>query len=66
MVTLNKNGKPRKQGSGRKKGSTSLVSVRLSDLKKSFNDDDLIVCGRVFFGESWCTDYWKGYFCPPP
>ena len=47
-TAINKNGQPRKSGSGRKKGSSSLVSVKLSDLRKHFNDDELIVCGRCF------------------
>lgn len=51
-VTLNKDGTPRKKGSGRRKGAVSLISVRLSDLKKVFNDDDLIVCGRLFVQEA--------------
>jgi len=32
-VTLNKDGTPRKTGSGRKKGSTSFTNVTLADLK---------------------------------
>jgi len=41
-VTKNKNGKPRKTGSGRTKGATSLVKVSLGTLKK-YLASDLIV-----------------------
>ena len=45
-VTYNKDGTPRKQGSGRKKGSVSLISVKLGDLiSAGFNNDDTIVVG---------------------
>lgn len=51
MGAINKNGQPRKAGSGRKKGSSSLVSVKLSDLVASFRPEDLIVVGRVFVSQ---------------
>jgi hypothetical protein len=47
-MKLKKDGTPRKSGSGRTAGATSLVSVRLADLAGKFGPDDLIVCGRVF------------------
>lgn len=52
MAKLKKDGTPRKKGSGRTKGSVSLVSIPLSKLKEKFNDSDLIVCGRVFLDKS--------------
>ena len=51
-VTYNKDGTPRKQGSGRKKGSVSLISVKLGDLiSAGFNNDDTIVVGRKWHDE---------------
>lgn len=47
--TKNKNGKPRKTGSGRTKGATSLVRVSLGTLKKYLaNDSVSIPVGRVW------------------
>jgi hypothetical protein len=45
-MKLNKNGQPRKAGSGRTKGAVSLVSVPLKDLIAKFSGDDLVVVGR--------------------
>jgi hypothetical protein len=56
MSKINKNGKPRKVGSGRTKGASSLVSVKLSELIKKFGNDDLIVCGRVFLRDAGIGD----------
>ena len=48
-VTKNKNGKPRKTGSGRTKGSTSLVKVSLGTLKKYLASDSIAIpVGRVW------------------
>lgn len=52
MTALNKNGQPRKSGSGRTKGATSLVSIKLSELQKHFTDEEMIVCGRVFLAKA--------------
>tara|TARA_B110001454_G_scaffold117487_1_gene109809 strand:+ start:60 stop:296 length:237 start_codon:yes stop_codon:yes gene_type:complete len=38
MITLNKDGTPRKRGSGKTKGSTSFESVTLSVLKSIVKD----------------------------
>ena len=46
QVTYNKDGTPRKQGSGRKKGSLSLMEVKLSELAEKFNPNDPIIVGR--------------------
>ena len=46
-VTYNKDGTPRKQGSGRKKGSVSLATVKLRDLiAVGIGEDDDVVVGR--------------------
>ena len=48
-VTKNKNGKPRKTGSGRTKGATSLVKVSLGTLKKYLASDSITIpVGRVW------------------
>ena len=48
-VTYNKDGTPRKQGSGRKKGSLSLMRVKLSELTGKFNPNDPIIIGRKWY-----------------
>ena len=51
-VTYNKDGTPRKKGSGRKRGSNSLITVNLGDLVKAgFTNDDSIVVGRKWHDE---------------
>jgi hypothetical protein len=45
-MKLNKDGTPRKAGSGRTKGAVSLVSISLDRLVKTFGPNDLIVVGR--------------------
>ena len=48
-VTKNKHGKPRKTGSGRTKGATSLVKVSLGTLKKYLASDSIVIpVGRVW------------------
>jgi hypothetical protein len=44
--------KVRRKGSGRTKGAVSLVTVKLATLKEKFNDEDLIVVGRVFMRDA--------------
>lgn len=56
MATLNKDGTPRKAGSGRTKGAKSLVSISLKELNQNFNEDDLIVCGSVFLRKTGLLD----------
>ena len=48
-VTYNKDGTPRKQGSGRKKGSLSLMEVRLSELTERLELNDTIIIGRKWY-----------------
>jgi len=45
-MKLNKDGTPRKAGSGRTKGAVSLVSIPLKDLIGKFDENELIVVGR--------------------
>ena len=46
-VTYNKDGTPRKQGSGRKKGSNSLLDTTLGELiSAGLSNDDIVVVGR--------------------
>jgi len=56
MAAMKKDGTVRKSGSGRTKGATSLVSVRLHDLVSRFSPDDMIVCGRVFLRNAGIED----------
>lgn len=53
---MKNDGQVRKKGSGRTKGATSLVSVRMEDLLKKFKANDMIVCGRVFLREAGIED----------
>jgi len=51
-VTYNKDGTPRKSGSGRKKGSISLITIKLRDLiAAGLNDNDDVVVGKKFKDE---------------
>ena len=47
-VTLNKDGTPRKQGSGRRKGANSFVNIRVSDLEQFCGKNTLIPISRVW------------------
>ena len=48
-VTLNKDGTPRKKGSGRRKGSISLTEVTLEELPTyGLEPTDKVVVGRKF------------------
>ena len=47
-VTLNKDGTPRKSGSGRKKGATSFTNISIADLKKFCGSATLIPVSRVW------------------
>lgn len=48
MKTLNKDGTPRKQGSGRKKGANSFANVTLADLEQFCGSATLIPISRVW------------------
>ena len=47
-MTLNKNGKPRKKGSGRTSGSTSFVEVPLRELNRVLKEDAIVIIGRKY------------------
>jgi len=47
-VTLNKDGTPRKTGSGRKKGANSFVNISLADLQNFCGNASLIPVSRVW------------------
>ena len=47
-VTLNKDGTPRKSGSGRRKGANSFANVTLADLEKFCGSATLIPISRVW------------------
>lgn len=47
-VTLNKDGSPRKSGSGRRKGANSFANVTLADLEKFCGSATLIPISRVW------------------
>jgi ABC-type lipoprotein release transport system permease subunit len=46
--SLNKDGTPRKKGSGRTKGSNSFTYIPLNDLQKIFNSEISIPVSRVW------------------
>ena len=48
MKTLNKDGTPRKVGSGRKKGANSFANVTLEDLQQFCGSATLIPISRVW------------------
>ena len=64
MQTLNKDGKPRKTGSGRRKGGVSNVSIKLIELKKHFKDDDIIVVNSPFLQKAGVTPLGKAISKP--
>jgi hypothetical protein len=45
---MNKDGSPRKPGSGRPKGSSSFLEVKLRDLEALFGAEDKIKVSRVW------------------
>ena len=47
-VTLNKDGTPRKSGSGRRKGATSFANITLADLQKFCGSATGIPVSRVW------------------
>jgi hypothetical protein len=65
-MKLKKDGTPRKAGSGRTKGATSLVSIRLSELNDRFKQEDLIVVGRIFARQAGLGEDIKAISEPTP
>lgn len=49
--TLNKDGSPRKKGSGRPRGSKSFIKVSLKELTKFVGDDAMIPVRKVWLHE---------------
>ena len=47
-ITINKDGSPRKRGSGRKKGSNSFVKVSFGQLKDYIGERTPIMVSRVW------------------
>jgi len=47
-VTLNKDGSPRKSGSGRRRGATSFTNISIADLQKFCGSATLIPVSRVW------------------
>ena len=47
-ITINKDGKPRKSGSGRRKGSNSFVKVSFSQLKDYIGEKAPMLVSRVW------------------
>jgi hypothetical protein len=47
-VTLNKDGTPRKSGSGRRKGATSFTNISIADLQMFCGSATLIPVSRVW------------------
>jgi hypothetical protein len=47
-VTLNKDGSPRKSGSGRRKGANSFANISLADLEKFCGSASVIPVSRVW------------------
>lgn len=56
--------KPRK-GSGRTKGSVSLVSVKMKVLKEKFGDEDVLVVGRKFIEKAGIAYNLPAISAPP-
>lgn len=46
--SINKDGSPRKKGSGRTKGSNSFTYIQLNDLKKIINEAVEVPVSRVW------------------
>jgi hypothetical protein len=66
IVKRNKDGSERRGGSGRTKGSVSLVTVKFSELKSRFKDEDLIVVGSKFCQKAGIGDTFKSISEPTP
>ena len=48
MKSINKDGSPRKQGSGRTKGATSFYNIKLKDLTPFIGEETEIPVSRVW------------------
>ena len=52
-ITLNKDGSPRKAGSGRKRGSISLMQIELGKLLPNLRESSVIPIGRKWYEENF-------------
>lgn len=59
-VTLNKNGKPRKIGSGKTKGAGCFAKIKWKNLKEFIKEDDDILVGRVWLRSVGALNQKKG------
>jgi len=51
-LTMNKDGSPRKAGSGRKRGSISLMQIELGKLLPHLQEESIITIGRKWYEEN--------------
>ena len=56
----------KRPGAGRTKGAVSLISVKMKDLKGRFNDEDIVVVGRVFAQKSGIAAVAPAVSAPAP
>ncbi len=59
-VTLNKDGTPRKIGSGKTKGAGCFAKIKWEQLREFINDDDDILVGRVWLRSVGALNQKKG------
>ena len=52
-LTMNKDGSPRKAGSGRKRGSISLMQIELGKLLPHLRESSVITIGRKWYEENF-------------
>ena len=52
-LTMNKDGSPRKVGSGRKPGSISLMQIELGRLLPHLQENSVITIGRKWYEENF-------------
>ena len=57
MRSINKDGTPRKQGSGRTKGATSFVNVKLKDITPFIGQETQIPVSRVWLKKIGYTNH---------
>lgn len=59
-VTLNKDGKPRKIGSGKTKGAGCFAKIKWEHLKEFIKEDDDILVGRVWLRSVGALNQMRG------
>ena len=68
-VTLNKDGTPRKIGSGKTKGAGCFAKIKWEQLREFIKEDDDILVGRVWLRSVGALNQKKGSrkkLTPPP